>query len=286
MLKQRLLTIAILLPLFVWVVLWLPTQYFALITAFVVLLAAWEWAGLMGLRSTTHRLAWLALVLVAMLVGAWLITLPGLRHVIMTAAVFWWFFGLLLIRRFGLDPDGFHWFAGRGGPGRFHPNLLFGMLGIIILVPAWLALVITHGSALSGEIFVLLLLLLVWGADSGAYVAGRSFGRRKLAPNVSPGKSWEGVYGALLVAVVVAVGAGLWLGFGWHNLVTLVLLSLITVLFSIIGDLFESMIKRLSGVKDSGRLLPGHGGILDRIDSLTAAAPVFVTGLLWQGVVP
>lgn len=279
MLKQRLLTIAVLLPLFVWGILALPTEYFALLTAFIVLIGAWEWGRMIGLRTDVQRMVWMGGVLGVMLLSAWLITLPGMRHVILTAAVLWWFFALLWVRRYGLPlPD--------TGAVQFPPVALLGMLGIVILVPAWLALLILHGSALRGEVFVLLLMGLVWGADSGAYVAGRLWGRRRLAPRVSPGKTWEGVYGALVVAVLVSVGAGLWLGLSWNNQVTLALLGLVTVLFSIIGDLFESMIKRHAGVKDSGQLLPGHGGMLDRIDSITAAAPVFVLGLLWQGVVP
>ncbi len=279
MLKQRLITIALLLPLFVWGILALPTEYFALLTAFIVLIGAWEWARLMGLRSEFQRSLWMGLVLGVMLLAAWMITLPGMRHALLAAAVLWWFVALLWIRRFEHP-------SADDGDAQFPPVPLLGMLGIIILVPAWLALVILHGSALSGEFFVLLLMLLVWGADSGAYVAGRIWGNHRLAPRVSPGKTWEGVYGALVVTVAVSVGAGLWLGLSWTNQVTLVLLGLVTVLFSIVGDLFESLIKRRAGVKDSGHLLPGHGGMLDRIDSITAAAPVFVLGLLWQGVVP
>lgn len=278
MLKQRLLTIAILLPLFVWGILALSTQYFAIAIAFIVLLGAWEWARLMGLRTDVMRIGWIALVLGAMLLTAWLSTLPGMRHTIMTGAVLWWFVALLWIRRFGHNPA--------TASVRFPHQPLLGMLGIIVLVPPWLALVILHGSALPGAAFVLLLMLLVWGADSGAYIAGRLWGSRLLAPRVSPGKTWEGVCGALAVTAAIAVGAGLWFGLGWMDHVSLVLLALVTVLFSIVGDLFESMVKRLAGVKDSGHLLPGHGGVLDRIDSMTAAAPVFVLGLLWQGVIP
>ncbi len=285
MLKQRLLTVAILLPLFVWCVLALPTRYFALIIAFIVLVGAWEWARLMGLRAYAHRVAWMGLVLAMLLLSIWLVTLPGMRHAILVGAMLWWFVALLWIRRFGQAP------AAAADPARvagvrFPPQALLGILGIVVLVPPWLALVILHGSALSGPSFVMLLMLLVWGADSGAYFAGRRWGHRLLAPRVSPGKTWEGVYGALATTAVIAAGAGFWFGLGWMSFISLALLALVTVLFSIVGDLFESMIKRLAGVKDSGQLLPGHGGMLDRIDSITAAAPVFVLGLLWQGVVP
>lgn len=285
MLKQRLLTVAILLPLFIWCIFALPTRQFALVIAFVVLLGAWEWTALMGL-AFARRLAYLALVIAVMVLCAWLTVLPAGRELLLACAVLWWVLALALIGRFqrsGSVPD---WMQGSDAGGRFHPPWLFGILGIVVLVPAWLAVVIAHGASLQGGVFVLLLMLLVWGADSGAYLTGRLWGRTRLASRVSPGKTWAGAYGAMAAAVLVAAGGGAWLGLSWPAQLALVLLALVTVLFSIVGDLFESMVKRLAGVKDSGRLLPGHGGVLDRIDSVTAAAPVFVLGLLWQGVMP
>lgn len=285
MLRQRLLTIAVLLPLFVWCVLALPTPYFALIIALMVLLGAWEWAGLVGLSGNGERVAYLVIMGAALGGAAWLASVPLLRHAVLAGAVVWWGVAMVWIRRYSRDPHGFLHSLRADRPRSFPPRWLFGMLGVVVLLPAWLGLVVLHGNAFAGGYLVLLLMLLVWGADSGAYVAGRLWGRTKLAPEVSPGKSWEGVYGGLAVALLLALGGGLWFGLDWRTLVTLALLSFVTVLFSIIGDLFESMVKRLAGVKDSGRLLPGHGGMLDRIDSVTAAAPVFALGLIWQGVV-
>lgn len=282
MLRQRLLTAAILLPVFIWCVFALSTQHFALVTAFVVLLGAWEWSALMRL-SFAARAAYLALLIAVMLLGAWLITVPLARIVLLAATLLWWVAALVLIGRFqrtGILPAGMR--RSDDGEG-LHGGWLFGALGMLILVPAWLALVIVHGG-LQGSLLVLLLMLLVWGADSGAYVSGRMWGRVRLASRVSPGKTWAGVYGAMVAAVLIAIGAGLWLGLAPFALLALVLLAIVTVLFSIVGDLFESLVKRLAGVKDSGRLLPGHGGVLDRIDSVTAAAPVFVLGLIGQGV--
>ena len=124
------------------------------------------------------------------------------------------------------------------------------------------------------------LFLLVWGADSGAYFVGRKFGKKKLAPNVSPNKSVEGLYGGILTSMVIVVAvASLYLDMTWPELCLFLILSVITVFSSVLGDLFESMIKRRAGIKDSGRILPGHGGVLDRIDSLLAAAPIFATGI-------
>jgi len=124
------------------------------------------------------------------------------------------------------------------------------------------------------------LFLLVWGADSGAYFVGRKFGKKKLAPNVSPNKSIEGLYGGILTSMLIVVAvASLYLDMTWPELCLFLILSVITVFSSVLGDLFESMIKRRAGIKDSGRILPGHGGVLDRIDSLLAAAPIFATGI-------
>lgn len=285
MLRQRLLTIAVLLPLFVWCVLAMPTAYFALCVALMVLIGAWEWAGLIGLTARAQRVAYLAVMAVALGAAAGLLAQPLLRQFVLAGAVLWWAIALIWLRRYSLDPQRFSRSHRPGGPLHFPPHWLFGMLGIVVLVPAWLGLVVIHGNDIAGGYLVLLLMVVVWGADSGAYIAGRLWGRTRLAPAVSPGKSWEGVYGGLAAALLGVLGGGLWFGLGWRSLVTLMLLGFVTVLFSVVGDLFESMIKRLAGVKDSGRLLPGHGGMLDRIDSVTAAAPVFALGLIWQGVV-
>ena len=124
------------------------------------------------------------------------------------------------------------------------------------------------------------LFLLVWGADSGAYFVGRKFGKRKLAPTVSPNKSVEGLYGGILTTIIVMLVVQYqYLNLTWVQQLLFLILSLITVFGSVLGDLFESMIKRRAGIKDSGRVLPGHGGVLDRIDSLLAAAPIFATGM-------
>ena len=123
-------------------------------------------------------------------------------------------------------------------------------------------------------------MFVVWGADTGAYFAGRAFGRHKLAPRVSPGKTWEGVAGGAVLALLVA-----WVGTIWLEPVggyaAFLVLVLLTVMISILGDLMESLFKRVADLKDSGGLLPGHGGVMDRIDSMTAAGPFFVLGLLW-----
>jgi phosphatidate cytidylyltransferase len=153
---------------------------------------------------------------------------------------------------------------------------MVGGAGVVVLVAPWVALMGLRDDF--GPAYVLFLLLLIWVADTGAYFAGRRWGRRKLAPTISPGKTWEGVFGAGMATLAFAlVGAAvLEEGARWPGFVAV---CMVTVGFSIVGDLFESMMKRQRGVKDSGSLLPGHGGVLDRFDSLTAAAPAFLLGL-------
>ena len=150
------------------------------------------------------------------------------------------------------------------------------LAGVVVLLPSWALLVRLHGDGTLGARLAFTLLLIVWAADVGAYAFGRLFGRRKLAPAVSPGKTWEGVTGGLVTAGLAAGLAAAWVGLPASRLVAL---GVATALISVLGDLTQSMFKRNVGLKDSGKLLPGHGGVLDRIDSLTAAVPVFVVGL-------
>jgi phosphatidate cytidylyltransferase len=151
------------------------------------------------------------------------------------------------------------------------------MGGVMLLVPMWVALINLH-SDYGGEYF-LLLMLLIWGADSGAYFVGRVFGKHKLAPKVSPGKSVEGVIGGVIFAVVIMLIFLQYQNIAIDNYFGYLLLAIVVTSISVLGDLYESLFKRISGFKDSGNILPGHGGILDRIDSLTAAAPFFLLGL-------
>ena len=147
-----------------------------------------------------------------------------------------------------------------------------------MLVPSWMALVSIRQQP-DGDVFLLMLLLLVWGADIGAYFAGKTWGKKKLAPKVSPGKTMAGFWGGVGSCVAIAVGFVIYLELSVLDGFYLVVLSVIAGLASVLGDLFESMLKRQRGIKDSSKLLPGHGGVLDRIDSITAAAPMFVLGV-------
>ncbi len=268
MLKQRLLTALVLIPLVLGGILGLPTREFSLILAAVICAGSWEWARLSGMSNSWSRLTYAIVV-----AGCVIVLLAAIRDArvvywILAAAVLWWLYGIGLVLRY------------RGeSPGHDGQVLYKSAIGIVVLVPTWLALTVLHGSGVVGPQLVLFLMLLIWTADSGAYFVGRRWGANKLAPKVSPGKTWEGAGGAFAFTAVLAVGGGVWLHKTGFNLAIFVVVCWVTVIFSIVGDLIESLFKRQAGVKDSGTLLPGHGGVLDRIDSMTAAAPVFTLGL-------
>jgi phosphatidate cytidylyltransferase len=270
MLKQRILTALILAPLAIGAVLFLPTEILALLLALVVTVGAREWAVLSGIATRVGQLVY-SLTLLFMMLGIFYLLSPVGYLWVIVPSVLWWVIALFRLARFqgkavivsGVEP-------------------LRAVEGAVALVPAWLALVMVHQRPEGGAI-LLFLLILIWSADVGAYFAGHRWGRNKLAPRVSPGKTREGVYGAMGTSLLCGLFLVWWLGVEAGQSVLVVLLCLTTTLFSVVGDLFESMLKRRCGIKDSGTLLPGHGGMLDRIDSLTAAAPVFMLGLIFIG---
>jgi len=274
MLRQRVATALVLIPLVSAAVLLLPSIYLGLIFALLALLSAAEWARLSGISSCSAQVPYMLLIALGIYGAAWLLHERAGVLWPMAGAVVWW--GLVAVGLAGL--------RGRG-PSRTLEgvNLLQLLAGLATLVPAWAALVFLHSSPGGGAALVLFLLVLVWVAESGAYFAGRRWGRTKLAPGISPGKTLEGVGGALAGALLCALIWAMLQGYRWEETLLFALLCLTTTLISVVGDLFESLMKRLRNLKDSGQVLPGHGGLLDRIDSLTAAAPVFVTGLLLMG---
>lgn len=285
MLIQRVITALVLLP-FVLGTLWYgSTTVVIAVFGAVILLAAYEWGSLTlrrGAPGGAGRGARLGYVAVAAVLVAAVVLLreTPLAWGLAAATVLWWLFMLRWIASY---PEGFD--------DTHPPRWLQAGAGLVVIPGTIAAVGLLHGGAGApgaagaehhGALRLLFAFFLIWAADVGAYFAGRAFGHRKLAPRVSPGKSWEGVYGGVALALVIAVLAGQFLfrvqGGAW---LTFLLLCVAVVLFSIVGDLGESLIKRQVGAKDSGALLPGHGGLLDRIDSLLAALPALALGLWW-----
>ena len=268
MLKQRVFTALALAPLVLGAVLLMPNRYLALIFAGVLLAGGREWAMLSGLSKITGQSIYLLIISLFMVIAY--VNLGHAEWVpwLLCVSLVWWSAMLIRLSRY----------QAREQLKRF--NLQQGVEGILVLVPAWLSLVLIHGLPQNGPLLLVFLLLLIWSADIGAYFAGRRWGRVKLAPQVSPGKTREGLYGAIASALLWGLILAWWLGLDLQLYPVAVILCVVTALYSVVGDLFESMLKRQRGVKDSGYLLPGHGGMLDRIDSLTAAAPVFLLGLI------
>lgn len=271
MLKQRILTALVLLPLLLALVFLAPTPLLYAVLGGAGLMMAWEWTGLLRWSSSGGRYAYVLLAGL-LLAGAWFSPLrdASLNLLLIPVALAW----LAMPLRF------------RGFPERAPlPAGLAAVAGQVMIVSTLLSIAALHRLAL-GPWKLLFVLFLVFAADTGAYFAGRAFGRHKLAPSISPGKTVEGAAGGLLLCALWAATAGAYV-FGLHgagDVLRLVLLCLLTALVSIIGDLTESMLKRAAGLKDSGKILPGHGGVLDRVDSIVAAVPVLLLGLRLLGM--
>ena len=272
MLRDRILTALILIPLVVCGILFLPAIWLALIFGLLTLLSAWEWAALSGIISIPAKIAYLLLFLPPLLLLHYSPDLfPPAVLVLGVVSAAWCLIAVWLFAIRRPLPRDVGW------------SVIKMMTGFVVLISAWWSVITIHDSGASGPELLLFLMILIWGADSGAYFAGKRWGKRKLAPLVSPGKSLEGALGAFAVALLCGVVLGFWqsgIGFGLA-----IALCVGVTFISIVGDLFESLMKRRAGLKDSGNILPGHGGILDRIDSLTAAAPVYLFSLISLGVI-
>ncbi|WP_339529028.1 phosphatidate cytidylyltransferase [Pseudomonas mucidolens] len=265
MLKQRIITALILLPIALCGFFLLEGSGFALFIGVVVSLGAWEWARLAGFTAQLPRVVYAAVVALLLFL---MYILPYVAPWVLGAAVLWWALATFLVLTYPRTSG--HWSS-------VACKLV---IGLLILLPAWQGLVYIKHMAL-GNWLIMAVMVLVWGADIGAYFSGRAFGKRKLAPAVSPGKSWEGVYGGLALTLVITAVVGLIRDWSVKQMLLALIGAAVVVLISVVGDLTESMFKRQAGIKDSSNLLPGHGGVLDRIDSLTAAIPVFAV-LLWM----
>lgn len=270
MLRQRVITAIILALFFLGVLFGLSPQGFALVLALIVMVAGWEWADLAGLSQPWQR------YLYALIIGAGIFAAAIYTHIpdaaapaleqtrsLLVAACVWWAVALLWVQ--GYPSSALLW----------DRRWIKSIIGALVLIPAWLSLVFLHSQA-HGQWLILLLIFLVACADIGAYFSGKRFGKHKLAPAVSPGKTWEGFWGGLAACLLLALAVALFLGGDWLIVAIIVPAGLISVL----GDLSESMFKRQRGIKDSSQLLPGHGGLLDRVDGVTSAAPVFALAII------
>lgn len=266
-LLRRVGTAAVLVPALLAAVFMLETPALALVLGVLVLLAGMEWPRLAGWSRPAAGYLIAALLLAGMLLVGGPLAATGVPLALAALAIGWWLLALVLIVRFERGAD--------SAPG----GLAAGAVGLLVLLPTWSSLLLLHRHPAHGPFLLLGLFIIVWTADTGAYFAGRRWGRRRLAARVSPGKTQEGCYGALALVVGLTAGMALVGGLSPGRTVAITALAAVTVIFSIIGDLFESLMKRQRNLKDSGSLLPGHGGVLDRIDSLTAAAPVYALGL-------
>ena len=264
MLKTRILTALILAPIAVIGIFFLPPLGFAVFTGVAITLGAWEWANMAGYTSGPARAGYGALVAL-ILVAVY--NLPTLT--LLWLGLAWWLVALQMVR---LYPR---------ASALWSNPVVRGLMGLLVLVPAWVGLnhlrngTLLFGELDSGLLAILYVFLVVWVADIGAYFSGKAFGKAKLAPRVSPGKSWAGVWGGLVAVALLAIAAGLVAGAQTADILLLLVASVVVAAVSVVGDLLESMLKRFRGIKDSSQLLPGHGGIMDRIDSLTAAIPLF-----------
>lgn len=267
MLKQRVITAAILIPFVIWSILYASAEGFTYGLAVVLFMASLEWNKFVGLKNILTGLLFSITVTVSFLFLEYLANLEFIKYVIYLSLV-WWLFSLPLLFSFPFKTT--HLLQQQ------FPKIV---VGFLILLSTFLALNLLRNFPQYGSNFVIYLLVVIWVADSGAYFAGRAFGKHKLIPNVSPGKSWEGVVGAIVATVITSMVAIDLLAIPSSVSLLFIFITFITVIYSVIGDLSESMFKRMANLKDSGNILPGHGGILDRIDSLTSALPIFIAGL-------
>jgi phosphatidate cytidylyltransferase len=277
MLKQRVITAVLMAGLFLAASAYLPLPGLALFFGILIGMGAWEWSHLAGWHKPAARVLYVLLVCAALFAVyryCQLGDFPQRERVqpLLGVACLWWSFALLWVK--GYPDSAVLW----------RNVVMRSAMGMLILVPAWMsALYLLSFSP--GGLLLVIMVIVVATADIGAYFSGRRFGQHKLAVLVSPAKTWEGFWGGVTSCALLAVL--LWYllpaAAAHISLAAVVAVTVTTALASVIGDLTVSMVKRESGVKDSGSVLPGHGGVLDRLDSLCGAAPVFALGLLLVG---
>lgn len=277
MTKTRLLAALIMAPVAIAAILFLSTPWIVALAAVVFLAGLWEWFELAEIEDTLARTVLLVAHLALMVAIVWASrSASGYSYVLFQLAsvigVVWWALSLLWLRSYDFASNHQSW-------ARFFKLAA----GAAAVIPAWCALAWIHATEPNGHVWLFTALAIVWAADSAAYFSGRHFGGtvfggRKLAPRVSPNKTLEGLAGGVLAGVLIGICGSLLAGATGDQIPLVALVSLVATLASVVGDLFESLLKRHAGVKDSGHLIPGHGGVLDRIDGVLAALPVFALG--------
>lgn len=263
MLMQRIITAAVLIPLVLLGIFLLPQHMFEITTCLITVACGWEWANLININNQLEKVIFLLLI-------------PSLCYAITWIAMGYFLYFIMLgilvlcfvIHRFEsnkivLALKDFIWYV----------------VGLIMLVAFWYSINIIRFK-IGGSTQLLMLLLVVWISDTAAYFFGKKFGRTPLAVKISPNKTWEGIKAAVYSLIFFTIIEGVLLKTAFPVFLAMLLMNFLTMIAGVYGDLFESMIKRLANQKDSGNLLPGHGGILDRLDSLFFAAPCYATCLL------
>lgn len=269
MLKQRVITAIVIFSIFCVTLFLAPPFVFAYFVGFVCLVSAWEWGNLSSLKNYLSRGLYVVFVALIGFAG-WFFHEQGLLPItgLLIAVALWWAVALLWVQSYPASTV------------LWGPSAIKLIMGLFVILPTWMSFSVLRYQP-QGHLLVLSVVLVVAAADIGAYFSGRAFGKRKLAPAISPGKSWEGVVGGVIGAMLVAYCFAVLVGSSSHWLPMLIAIP--TALVSVLGDLFESMLKRHRGIKDSSNILPGHGGLLDRVDGLVAAVPIFTLGVLVSG---
>ena len=287
MLKQRIITALLLAPLAIAAIFYMSLENFSIFIMAVMAIGAWEWGPLMGFENKRRRIAFV-LTTIILITSIWYYfplmsfwnnqaQLQSTIQFILWIAVGWWLVSAALT--FLYPRCSSFWSSHRS---------IRGVFGWLTLVPTWLAFVVLRSNdygedPYQGAQLIMFLFLMVWSADVGAYFVGKSIGKHKLMPNVSPGKTMEGFIGGVIFACILVALAGMSLDWNQQQFILVIGVTVVITTISVLGDLNESMFKRQAGIKDSGTILPGHGGILDRIDSLTATAPIYALCYAYLG---
>ena len=267
MLKYRILTAVILIPLVLTAILWLDAFWFCLILTSIMVLGAWEWGTICGMNKISS--GFYCLFTVSIIALLFYLDNRQLNYSIILIGSLLWLGALGAVVSYQYQKNVIS-----------NSPIILMMIGECLLIPTWTSLYFLKTLPNVGSHLLLLLMFLIWGADSGAYFIGRKWGKTRLASRVSPGKTWEGTAAGVISGLLIAVFYVIVSYGNLNNQLMFIGISIFTVLMSIVGDLMESMVKRIANIKDSGSILPGHGGIMDRIDSLTAAGPVFTLGII------